>query len=77
MLDLRGTEISALHSGDALKALDTDGITLFSGGEGGVVRVWDITSGTEKNELEGDTTEALSCIFLVRRVGICVCGVVR
>ena len=63
MFELRGAEITSLNTGEPLKALDTDGITLFAGGASGVVRVWDMTSGTEKTQLEGDTkTEALSRI---------------
>jgi len=75
VFELRGAEIISLHSNEALKLLDTDGITLFAGGDRGVVRVWDITSGTEKAELEPDTSsEALYHITVSPKGDVMVTG---
>jgi len=75
VFELRGAEITSLHAGEPLKALDTDGATLFAGGESGVVRVWDMTSGTEKAELEGDTkAEGLSNITVSPKGNLMVTG---
>jgi WD40 repeat protein len=63
VLEVRGAEIIAIDAAEPLKALDSDGQTLFVGGESGIVRMWDIRSGLE-NQLDNDVKadEPLSCI---------------
>lgn len=60
---MRGAEIIAIDAAEPLRALDSDGQTLFVGGESGIVRMWDIRSGLEthlQNDIKAD--EPLSCI---------------
>jgi hypothetical protein len=63
VLEVRGAEIISIDASEPLRALDTDGQTLFVGGESGIVRMWDIRSGLEThldNDIKAD--EPLSCI---------------
>jgi len=57
VLDLRGTDISLIDTKESLKAMDTDGNTLFLGGENGIVRVWDMARGIETCPLIGAKEE--------------------
>lgn len=63
-MEVRGAEIISIDAEEPLRTLDTDGQTLFVGGESGIVRMWDIRSGLENHlDLDIKADEPLSCII--------------
>eukprot|EP00026_Physarum_polycephalum_P001800 Phypoly_transcript_01803.p1 GENE.Phypoly_transcript_01803~~Phypoly_transcript_01803.p1 ORF type:complete len:984 (+),score=105.94 Phypoly_transcript_01803:185-3136(+) len=75
VLEVRGAEIVSIDAAEPLRALDTDGQTLFVGGESGIVRMWDIRSGLEThldNDIKAD--EPLSYITMSTQGDVMVSG---
>jgi len=63
VLEVRGAEIISIDAEEPLRTLDSDGQTLFVGGESGIVRMWDLRSGVENQlDLDVKAEEPLSYI---------------
>jgi factor associated with neutral sphingomyelinase activation len=77
VLEVRGAEIVCMDAHEPIRALDTDGQTMFVGGESGIVRMWDIRSALESHLDVVKADEPLSYITMAAQGDVMVSATVE